>query len=871
MRTFSRGDILKKIVLLDGHSVLNRAFYGITNLNTTSGFPTNAIYGFLSIMFKVIEDEKPDCLAVAFDVHAPTFRHEMYDAYKGTRKKPAEEFLVQVPKMKEVLTAMDIPVFELPGYEADDIIGTLAKKCQKDGYQVSIVSGDRDLLQLVDEHITVKLAKPQRGNSSYEDYHIETVVEKYGLLPTQIIELKALMGDSSDNIPGLPGVGEKTATAILKEYHNIENAYENIDKISPPKVKRAFEEHFDLAKLSKKLATISLDAPVSPDYNSMKVENYFNDNAYKIFKELELKRFLTKFTTETAVEELVVEYKKIDFEECKNLIDHTSSDATIGVSIGKIFNQDSIALFVEDMVYIVDGQVVELLKIIYDKFKTVSSFTTRSIIRMLQIRDYNSKLFDSGIAAYLLNPIKNSYCYDDISRDYLKCNIKSRQELFDKKTPDSDAEAKAIAYEAYISAMTFNTLVNELKDAEMLNLFCEVEMPLCVSLTCMEQEGILIKPNELEKYSINLSEKLENLKRKIYDQAGEEFNINSPKQLGDILFDKLKLPPSKKTKSGYSTSVEVLDKLKNDHEIVADVLEYRQFSKFKSTYTDALPGYVAEDGRIHSDFLQTVTATGRISSANPNLQNIPVRTELGRSIRKVFIPKDGCVFIDADYSQIELRILAHMSQDENLINAFFDGNDIHASTAAKVFNVPLEEVTKEQRSSAKAVNFGIVYGISSFGLSQDLNISVKEAKKYIEQYFETYPKVKDFLDKLVSDTKDSGYSYTEFKRRRPVPEISAGNAIQRGFGERIAMNSPIQGTAADIMKLAMNSVHKELNDRNLKSRIVLQVHDELLVEVPYDEASIVREILKTKMEDACKLSVPLLVETSVGNSWYDTK
>lgn len=858
---------MKRIVLLDGHSILNRAFYGITNLTTTDGFPTNAIYGFLSIMLKIIEDEKPDCLAVAFDVHAPTFRHEMFDEYKGTRKKPADEFLVQVPKMKEVLKSMSVPIYEMTGFEADDIIGTLAKKCSSDGNKVSVISGDRDLLQLVDENITVKLAKPQRGNSSYEEYTVEAVKEKYGLMPLQIIELKALMGDSSDNIPGLPGVGEKTATAILKTYENIENAYANINDITPPKAKRAFEEHFDMAVLSKKLATICLDAPVEPDYNGMKVENYFNENAYKLFKDLELKRFLAKFDSTSAAEEVSVEFSAVSYKDLSAIIENATFDTMVGVA----FNEDALAVNINGKTYVCDENTDDLLNEIYYKFADICSFSCSEIIRRFDLRVYDGKLFDNGVAAYLLNPIKNSYNYDDIARDYLQITLQSKQELTDKKNSDSDGKLKALSYEAYVAAVSQEKLVKSLKEADMYELFTSMEMPLCFSLNTMKKDGVLIKVNELEKYSAELEKSLEELNLSIYEAAGCEFNINSPKQLGEILFEKLGLPASKKTKSGYSTSVEVLEKLKNEHKIVADVLEYRQFSKFKSTYTDALPGYVAEDGRIHSDFLQTVTATGRISSANPNLQNIPVRTELGRSIRKVFIPEDGYIFLDADYSQIELRILAHMSGDENLINAFNEGHDIHAATAAKVFNVPLTEVTKEQRSSAKAVNFGIVYGISSFGLSQDLNIPVKEAKKYIEQYFETYPKVKSFLDKLVHDTKESGYSYTIFKRRRPVPEINASNAIQRGFGERIAMNSPIQGTAADIMKMAMNMVCKELYDRKLSSKVVLQVHDELLIETKTEEADIVENILKTKMEEACQLSVPLLVEVQRGNSWYETK
>ena len=865
---------MEKIVYFDGHSVLNRAFYGISNLSTTDGFPTNAIYGFLAIMFKTMEDEKPDYLAVAFDVHEPTFRHKMYDAYKGTRKKMPDELHLQVPKMKEVLSAMGIPIFEQGGFEADDIIGTLAKKSQADGFEVIIVSGDRDLLQLVDEHITVKLAKPVRGNSGTEDYNIEKVIEKYGLRPSQIIDLKGLMGDSSDNIPGLPGVGEKTATAILKEFATIENAYENINKITPPKAKRAFEEHFDMAVLSKKLATICTDAPVVPDYESLKCVDYFNDKSYQMFKDLEFKRFLDRFDEKDTKVEEIPAYSEKNTEELIRLIeDHAAKQSGVSVRDGML------ALCLDSQIYIASESegIKKILSVLFDKSEIIASFSCKEIIKAMNIRVFDGKLFDAGIAAYLLNPIKNSYFHDDIARDYLKVNIKSSAELLDKKLitqsdeMKNDSLKKLISSEAYVAFASKNILEDELKKLNMLKLFYEVEMPLCVSLKCMEQKGILIKPEELSHYSSFLSEKLDILQKEIYEAAGEEFNINSPKQLGDILFVKLKLPASKKTKSGYSTSVDVLEKLKNDYKIVDDVLVYRQFSKFKSTYSDALPKFAAEDGRIHSDFLQTVTATGRISSANPNLQNIPIRTELGRSIRKVFVPAPGCVFIDADYSQIELRVLAHMSGDEGLINAFYEGEDIHRATAAKVFNIPIEEVTAEQRRNAKAVNFGIVYGISAYGLSQDLNIPVKEAKAYIDQYFATYPKVQVFIKNIVESTRRSGYSYTIFNRRRPVPEINASNAIQRSFGERIAMNSPVQGSAADIMKIAMNAVHKELETRGLKASIVLQVHDELLIEAPVSEADEVSAILKEKMEGACKLAVPLLVDIQKGSSWYETK
>ncbi len=862
---------MKKIVYFDGHSVLNRAFYGISTLTTTDGFPTNAIYGFLAILFKIMEEEQPDYLAVAFDVHAPTFRHQMYDAYKGTRKPMPEDLHLQVPKMKEVLQAMGIPVFEQAGYEADDLIGTLAKKSRADGLEVVIVTGDRDLLQLVEPQIRVKLAKPVRGNSQAEDYTVEKVQEQYGLLPEQIIDLKGLMGDASDNIPGLPGVGEKTATAILKKFSTVENAHAHLEEITPPKAKRAFEEHYDMALLSKRLATICLEAPVAPDYEALQCRDYFNARAYQLFKELEFKRFLDRFDQEDTSREETLEFTQMDGETLLDTISRMEA-GTAGIA----FAQGWFALCAEGKGYIARIDAAAVLPVLQAHIRSVTTFNSRGLIDGLGVEIYDGWFFDARIAAYLLNPIKNSYDYDDIARDYLKLQCKSRKEWLDlKKSADpaatEDICRQQLSWEAFVADAARKVLEKELEMLQMHDLFYEMEMPLCVSLRCMEKKGVLIQPQELVDYSAYLSGQLDALQEKIYDAAGERFNINSPKQLGEILFEKLQLPASKKTKSGYSTAVEVLEKLKNDYPIVDDVLIYRQFSKFKSTYSDALPKFVAEDGRIHSDFLQTVTATGRISSANPNLQNIPVRTELGRSIRKVFVPREGCIFIDADYSQIELRVLAHLSKDEGLIQAFYEGEDIHKSTAAKVFHVPAAEVTPLQRRNAKAVNFGIVYGISAYGLSQDLGIPVKEAKAYIEQYFATYPKVEQFLKNIVASTKETGYSYTMFHRRRPVPEIHAANAVQRGFGERIAMNSPVQGSAADIMKLAMNAVHKELKERGLKSAIVLQVHDELLVEAPLEEADEVSAILKEKMESACSLAVPLVAELQRGSSWYETK
>ncbi len=877
----------QKIVLIDGHSILNRAFYGMPELTNSEGIHTNAVYGFLNILFKILDEEKPEYLAVAFDVHHPTFRHEMYSEYKGTRKPMPEELREQVPLMKEVLTAMGIKIMELPGFEADDILGTVAKRSENAGVEVSLVSGDRDMLQLASEHICIRIPKTKHGSTTIENYKDKDVIETMGVTPSEFIDVKALMGDTSDNIPGVPGIGEKTAFSIITEYHSIENAYANIENIKPNRAKNNLSEHYDMAVMSKKLAAIDTDCPVKFELDEALIKDMFNKEAYDIMSRLEFKSLLAKFNTEVQAKNDIEEGFKLinDFGEAEDVLNEALKAECVGLWL--ISEHEEVlglsVAFSEGASYVITAEGFITGEYLNDwalkLFAGVKKSAVMNLKELLKIVEVEEKecIIDASVAGYLLNPLKSTYDYDDIARDYLGLTVKRREDLLGKVSLSKAVEELAeqfkvyAAYMAYIPFVAYDILLNKLKENGMLKLFTEIEMPLIYSLDRMEKAGVEVKKDELKEYGDKLTGRIDTLEREIYDLTGEQFNINSPKQLGVILFEKLQLPHGKKTKTGYSTSADVLDKLAPEHEVVAKILEYRQLTKLKSTYADGLAVYIREDGRIHGTFNQTITATGRISSTEPNLQNIPVRMELGREIRKVFVPKEGCVFVDADYSQIELRILAHMSGDENLIDAYNQAQDIHRITAAKVFNIPLEEVTSTQRSNAKAVNFGIVYGISAFGLSEDLSISRKEALEYINQYFETYPKVKSFLDKQVEDAKSKGYVVTEFGRKRPVPEISSSNFMQRSFGERIAMNSPIQGTAADIMKIAMLRVDKRLNKEGLDARIILQVHDELLIETPESEVDMVKTILEEEMKAAADMKVVLEVGISTGRSWYETK
>lgn len=891
-----------KLVLVDGHSILNRAFFGIPDLTNSEGLHTNAVYGFLNILFKILDEEQPDYLTVAFDVHAPTFRHKMYDAYKGTRKPMAEELRQQVPLMKEMLTAMGVTILEKEGYEADDLLGTIAKQSEAQGLEVSIVSGDRDLLQLASDHIKIRIPKTKRTGTEIEDYLAKDVVEKYQVTPLQFIDVKALMGDSADNIPGVPGIGEKTATALIVSYGSIENAHDHLEEIKPNRAKQNLSEHYDMAQMSKELATIEIHAPIEYSLEDAKLGNLFTEEAYLMCKRLEFKNMLSRFDID-APKNLAEEHFTFvtDKKQISDILKKAKKAGHIGCCLlpGEgiiteqlsLFEQPkeqqviegmSIAFSEEDIYYLSAGTEVsaeELLEEIRELSggqTKVSVMDLKETLKTLPLPE-NDRYFDASVAAYLLNPLKNDYPYEDLAKDYAGLMIPSKTDLLGKESPVKAKQAKPeaflkyICYMAYIPWKTRDRLLEELNNTGMQTLYDTIELPLVYTLSDMEKEGVHVDAEELKRYGEELAAQIAVLEKEIYEGAGETFNINSPKQLGHILFEKLEMPYGKKTKTGYSTAADVLEKLAVEYPLVSKILEYRQLAKLKSTYADGLANFIEEDGRIHTNFQQTVTATGRLSSTDPNLQNIPIRMELGRMIRKVFLPKDGYVFVDADYSQIELRILAHMSGDEMLIQAYREAQDIHRMTASQVFHTPFEEVTDLQRRNAKAVNFGIVYGISSFGLSQDLSISKKEAQEYIERYFESYPKIKEFLDGCVEKAKKDGYSVTMFGRRRPLPEISSSNFMQRSFGERIAMNAPIQGTAADIIKIAMNRVHRRLIDEGLKSRLLLQVHDELLIEAAPDEVDEVKKILDEEMKGAADLSVELEIDTHTGKNWYEAK
>ena len=876
----------EKILLIDGHSILNRAYYGLPNLTNWEGLHTNAVYGFLNIMTKVLEEEKPEYLAVAFDLHAPTFRHKMYDAYKGTRKPMPEELREQVPLIKEVLTAMGVAIVTKEGYEADDLLGTIAGMAEKKGMDATILSGDRDLLQLATDHVLIRIPKTKGGKTEVEDYHAKEVLETYQVTPPQIIELKALMGDTADNIPGIPGVGEKTATKIITAYGSIENAHEHLEEIKPNKAKESLRDHYDLAVLSKKLATIDTESPVEFSWEAARMGNLYTPEAYDYFKRLEFKNLLSRFDQQETEQKELPSWRIVeDFAEAENIWNQAEQSAQTGVAVvDGMEGIRGVAVAMEDqeVVYFpvegfqTEGVLCGHLERLFAGSSEIGAWDVKSIRKKIEIPERKG-IFDLGIGAYLMNPLKSDYTYDDVAKEYLGEQLPSQEEVFsgmkkpDPKKADNEQAAAYGAYQAYVALHGKDSLKKALQEAGMWNLFEEIEMPLVFTLDDMEKEGILVKGEELKLYGEKLEVRIRELEEKIYEEAGETFNINSPKQLGVILFEKMQMPGGKKTKTGYSTAADVLDKLAPDYPFVADILEYRQLTKLKSTYADGLAGYIGEDGRIHSTFNQTIIATGRISSTEPNLQNIPVRMELGRLIRKVFVPRDGFVFLDADYSQIELRVLAHLSGDEMLIKAYREAQDIHRMTASQVFHIPFDEVTPLQRRNAKAVNFGIVYGISSFGLSQDLSITRKEAADYIEKYFATYPKIKSYLDGEVEKAKADGYSLTMFGRRRPVPELKSSNFMQRSFGERIAMNSPIQGTAADIIKIAMIRVNQALRSEHLRSRLVLQVHDELLIETAKEEVEEVSAILEREMRQAADLSVPLEVDMHTGENWYEAK
>ena len=869
----------EKIVLIDGHSILNRAFYGLPDLTNAEGLHTNAIYGFLTIMFKILEEEKPEYLTVAFDVHALTFRHEMYDAYKGTRKPMADELRQQVPVIKEVLGAMGIKTIEQAGLEADDLLGTISRRGEERGMEVSVISGDRDLLQLATEHVKIRIPKTKQGRTEVEDYYSEDVKNRYQVTPLEFIDLKALMGDTSDNIPGVPSIGEKTATKIITEYHSIENAYAHVEELKPPRASKALKEHWDLAVMSKTLATIEVHADFSYDFEEARLGNIYTEEAYAYFQRLQFKNLLSKFDVTAPANSVEDHFRVIEskteameifrkaaqadcvgaaiFKDLENVLPLFVQEAGVG-GVALSFSQEDI-LCIRCNAELSGEWLLNELEMIAEKADRFVVFDLKAQMEFLKLQRKDN-CFDATVAAYLLNPLKSDYTYEDVAREQLDLILEDKTDLTTKA-----------CYEAYTAYASSTKLEKRLKEDGLWSLFEEIEMPLVFTLYDMEKNGVKVEAEALKHYGDQLGDKIVELEKEIYEDANETFNINSPKQLGVVLFENMKIPGGRKTKTGYSTAADVLEKLAPEYPIVAKILEYRQLTKLKSTYADGLAGYIQEDGRIHGKFNQTVTATGRISSTEPNLQNIPVRVELGRMIRKVFVPEEGYVFVDADYSQIELRVLAHCSGDEHLIKAYREEADIHRITASQVFHVPFDEVTDSQRRNAKAVNFGIVYGISSFGLSQDLSITRKEAAKYIEDYFHTYPGIKAFLDDAVAHAKENGYVKTLFGRRRPVPELASSNFMQRSFGERVAMNAPIQGTAADIMKIAMIGVNKRLKEQKMKSRLVLQVHDELLIETHHTEIDTVKEVLREEMEQAAVLAVPLEIDMHTGNNWYEAK
>mgnify|MGYP002648180329 FL=1 len=883
----------EKIMLIDGNSIVNRAFYGVPLLTNGEGRYTNGVYGFLNILFKLLDEEQPDYLAVAFDLHAPTFRHRTFDGYKGTRKGMPEELREQMPLLKEVLQAMHIPIFEQEGFEADDILGTLSALAEKNGIVPVVVSGDRDLLQLAGETLKVRIPKTKGGRTETEDYYAADVQAKYGVTPAEFIDMKALMGDASDNIPGVPGIGEKTAAKIITQYHDIETAIAHAAEIKPKKASENLAAYQEQARLSKFLATIVRDMPLEWDKETLKIGDMFNQTAYELVKRLEFKSMFSRFEgSASAPKQAEQTYRFVaDREGAKEVLAALKKGEVGYAFVYENEEGQGLALYQEQLggVWMEASMAFlmqELLEI-FQPFFADSAYRkighdVKKDIRFLRSYGYDgfAAEFDTAIGAYILNATGSSYEYDDIAAAFLNETYPSQEEVFGKgrtkKTFAALPEAERTAYGARQAEIFFRArkvMEERLAENEQKSLFYDMEMPLIYVLADMEKYGIKVDKAALLAYQKRLGESLDGMEEEIYALAGEKFNINSPKQLGVILFEKLGLKGGKKTKTGYSTAADVLEKLRTAHPIVERILHYRQLAKLKSTYADGLLAVMdAETEKIYSTFNQTITATGRISSTEPNLQNIPVRLELGRELRKIFIPESAeFCFLDADYSQIELRVLAHISGDESLIAAFKSNQDIHRMTASQVFHVPFDEVTPLQRSNAKAVNFGIIYGKGAFSLGQDLGISRKEAEEYINAYFARYPKIKTFMEDTIKNGTKNGYVSTLWNRRRNMPELQSSNFMQRAAGERAAMNMPIQGTAADIIKLAMIKVHRALQEGGYRSRLILQVHDELLIEAYKEEKEAVAKILKENMEHAADLLVPLDVDVHEGASWFEAK
>ena len=899
-----------KLVLIDGNSILNRAFYGIMGskmLQSKDGTPTNAVYGFLAILFKILEDIKPEYLVVAFDLKGPTKRHEMYDGYKANRKGMPDELACQMPIIKEILRAMKIDIVEKQGYEGDDILGTLSVYGEKQGLDVTILSGDRDTFQLATDKVTIRIPRTKMGKTEVEDFNKAKVEEIYNLEPKQLIEVKGLQGDTSDNIPGVPGIGEKTALKLIQEYKNIENLYKLLEEGKAEDVKGKTRERIienkDLAFLSKELGTININAPIEENLEEFKVEEWDKPKVLKLFKELNFNRYIERFNLasedEIEPEEVVEKYEvqEIDIDKAKEMILKTKElfyhFSTKEVNkpeciIKKEFESFSFYNKEENKAYFVklsEDSYNALKEIFEDKAIKKYGYKTSEDYILLKQRGIlpQNIIYDAEVAVYDLDPSNMKYRMQDVAYQYLDFNmdeylnglgIKKQEQinLFEENADNDEYERYLNTLYCYLIQKLYEKTTEELERLEETDLFNNIEMPLVEVLSEMQYEGIQIDKDELEEFGVTLKQNIEELTQEIYTLSGTEFNINSPKQLGEVLFEKLELPVIKKTKTGYSTDVDVLEKLKKEHPVIEKILEYRSLTKLNSTYVEGLKPYINPvTGRIHSYFHQTITATGRISSTEPNLQNIPTRIELGKQLRRAFKPKEGYLFIDADYSQIELRVLAHISNDEHMIEAFNNNEDIHKQAAASVFKVPINEVTKEQRTHAKAVNFGIVYGISDFGLGEQIGVSRKKAKEYIDKYLEKYSGIKQFMSDIVEEAKEKGYVETLFKRRRYIPELKSKNFNIRQFGARAAMNTPIQGTAADIMKIAMIDVFNKLKERKLKSKLILQIHDELLIETKEEEKEEVKNILKTSMENAIKLKVPLRADVSEAYNWYDLK
>lgn len=889
---------MDKVVLIDGNSIMNRAFYGIMGnnmLTSPDGTPTNAVYGFLAIMFKILEDINPKYIGVAFDLKAPTKRHEIFKEYKANRKGMPDELAVQMPLIKEILRAMNICIIEKEGYEADDILGTLAKAGENEGAEVTILTGDRDSFQLASDKITIRIPRTKAGKTETEDFDRNKVLETYGVEPNQLIEVKGLMGDPSDNIPGIAGIGEKTALNIIKEYKTIDNLYKNIKEEKcdyKGKLKEKLEGGEEVALLSRTLGEIDVNVDIEKNIGNLEKKEWDKEEIYKIFKQLRFNKYLERFNISNNMdkEEVSINLEQVTEPSIlKSIKDELSFTKTAFFNIETITDNNptliikkkikNISIYIEKYkkVYVIND--CELLKDIFENqeiLKCGANLKEAYILLKQNNISPENMMFDTEIAAYVLNSTLNKYNLDFLVNFYLETEIpedndtQEQMSLFDKEIEPKYNKKGAIG--AYYIYKLYSILIKKLEETEQLDLFNKIEMPLVEVLAEMQINGMYVDKEGLIAFGEKLDVEIDKLTTEIYRLAEEEFNINSPKQLGDILFEKLKLPTQKKIKSGYSTDVEVLEKLQDKHDIIKHLLEYRQIVKLKSTYVLGLLPYINEKtGRIHSSFNQTIASTGRISSSEPNLQNIPTRIELGKQLRKVFKAEGENIFIDADYSQIELRVLADIANDASMISAFENEEDIHREVASQVFKVDLSEVTETQRSYAKAVNFGIVYGISDFGLSEQLKISKKEAKDYIESYLTKYSSVKSFMDNIIEFAKENGYVETKFKRRRYIPELNSKSYVIRQFGNRVALNTPIQGTAADIMKIAMINIYKKLKSEHLQSKMVLQVHDEIIIETIQSEKDISVIILKEGMQNACELKVPLKVDVKEGKDWYTAK